>query len=117
MSLIDSLRNYLCPPALRAQVNTLAQQVEHLIMDQIELAAQLDAVTAELTATTEQVAKVGAETDSLIVEVQSLKDLLAGSATVPPEVEAALGRVLAQADALKAATQVVDDKVPDEPAA
>lgn len=68
---------------------------------QAELAADLQKVS-------DQVAKIGTETSTLLQKVADLEAALAAGGPVTAEVQAAV-------DALKAQVQVVDDLVPDAP--
>lgn len=75
----------------------------HKIMaTQQESAAQVTALTAEVT-------KIGTETRSLLTKIDDLLAVIAtGSAQTSTELQAAI-------DALQAQVQVVDDLVPDAP--
>ncbi len=63
-------------------------------------------LAAQLKANTEQAAKIGAETQTLLDKIRDLLEQLANQSGVTPELQAA-------ADALKAQLQVVDELVPD----
>lgn len=60
----------------------------------------------KLEAISTQVDKIGTETGTLVTEVQTLKDELAGRDDVPDD-------VVQKIDALAARIQAVDDLVPD----
>lgn len=79
-----------------AAIQTLERKVE----------MSFDAITAGITALTSQVAKIGAETDTLIQKVADLETVIASMDNPPPALQAAF-------DALQAQVQVVDDKVAD----
>jgi septal ring factor EnvC (AmiA/AmiB activator) len=67
-------------------------------------------VTAQLTATQAQVAKIGVETRTLLEKITELQAAIDNQNNVSPELQAA-------ADALAAQVKVVDDLVPDSPPA
>ncbi len=73
--------------------------LEKLMSTQEELAASLAQVS-------EQVAKIGTETSTLVQKVDDLTAALAAAGNTTPEVDAALA-------ALQAQVTVVDDLVPD----
>lgn len=83
---------------------TALNEIKELIMGtQTELAADIANVTA-------QVAKIGTETAALLQKVTDLQTIIDSQGGVSPELQAAV-------DALKAQITVVDDLVPDAPAA
>lgn len=77
------------------------------------MTTQAELVT-KVTALTEQVTKIGLETSNLQDSVAALQEQLAAAGgaggTITPELQAAV-------DALAAQVQLVDDLVPDTPAA
>jgi hypothetical protein len=75
--------------------------IERVIMTQNELAAQLTAVTDQIT-------KIGTETAATLQKVKDLEAVIAAGGEVSAEVQTAL-------DALKAQAQLTDDLVPDAP--
>jgi ABC-type transporter Mla subunit MlaD len=84
-----------------AILHRLAEMETNIMATQAELAAQL-------TAATEQAAKIGGETRTLLTNIEDLLAQLATAGGVTPELQAA-------ADALKAQLDVVDALVPDAP--
>src|SRR5262245_805511 len=84
------------------QNRLILRELENIMATQEELAADLAAVT-------EQVSKIGTETSLLLVKVNELEDALAAAGGTTPEVDAAMA-------ALKAQVNVVDEMVPDTPA-
>ena len=86
---------------LGTKLNQVIERLKSMAQTQTELAAQLKA-------STDQVAKIGGETRTLLTKVQELLDQLATQTGVTPELQAA-------ADDLKAQLQIVDDLVPDAP--
>lgn len=100
----------------------LVKKVQVIMATQAEVAAELANVTNELTATKDQVAKIGTETSALIAKVgdqQTAIDQLTAelqNMTVTPELQIALANVKAASAAVKSQAQVVDDLVPDAPA-
>lgn len=101
-------------PQLEVVASVLSVQLEQLqvainqlkeliIMNQQELAQGLDTIRA-------QVEKIGTESALTLDKVAALEAALGNAGGVSPEVQAAF-------DALKAQVQVVDDLIPDPPAA
>ena len=89
---------------VNADILTALNEIKELIMaTQTELAADIANVTA-------QVAKIGTETAALLQKVTDLQTIIDSQGGVSPELQAAV-------DALKAQITVVDDLVPDAPAA
>lgn len=84
---------------IAASIHTLK---EMLMKTQAELTADLTAVSAQLT-------KIGVETSTTLQRVADLEAALASSGATSPELEAAV-------EALKVQIQVVDDLVADAPA-
>lgn len=76
-------------------------KLNKIMATQAELAAQLTALTGQVT-------KIGTETQATLQKVQELQDALNNAGEVTPEVQAAF-------DALKASVQSVDDLVADAP--
>ena len=74
---------------------------ERIMTTQLELAAQLNAISVQL-------GKVGAESSATLQKVADLEVALANAGNVSPELQAAF-------DAVKAQVQLVDDLVPDAP--
>jgi chromosome segregation ATPase len=77
----------------------IISRLEKIMSDQAQLAT-------DLTAVTQQIAKIGTETAATLQKVTDLEAALNAGGAVTPEVQAAF-------DALKAQVQVVDDLVPD----
>lgn len=80
---------------------TVNNKIDTLMATQAELAQQLTTIT-------DQVHKIGVETQSLLQKVADLETALGNQGNVTPELQAAF-------DALKAQVQSVDDLVPDTP--
>jgi ABC-type transporter Mla subunit MlaD len=80
------------------QLRAISQQLEVILTNQTEHAAQLEAVAAQVTKTRE-------ETLARVAELQAALD---AAGTLTPAVEAAMA-------ALMATVQVSDDVVPDAP--
>ena len=78
------------------------ERLEYIMATQAELATALTTVTDEIT-------KIGTETQSLHAKIDDLTAALAAAGATTPEVDAALAALQAQAKA-------VDDLVPDVPA-
>ena len=92
-------------------VNLAASGIIEAINQLKELIIMNDAeATAALTAATNQIAKIGTETSALIQKVNDLTVLVNQQGSLSPELQAAVAAVQAQ-------VQVVDDLVPDAPAA
>ena len=72
------------------------------------MATQAELATA-LTTVTDEITKIGTETQSLLAKIDDLTAALAAAGATTPEVDAALAALQAQAKA-------VDDLVPDVPA-
>ena len=96
---IKAVLEWLRSHANIATKHDLRELEKTIMASQAELAAQLKA-------NTEQAAKIGAETQTLLDKIRDLLEQLANQSGVTPELQAA-------ADALKAQLQVVDDLVPD----
>jgi hypothetical protein len=96
---IKAVLEWLKSHANLATKHDLKELELKIMASQAELAAQLKA-------NTEQAAKIGAETQTLLDKIRDLLEQLANQSGVTPELQAA-------ADALKAQLQVVDDLVPD----
>ena len=75
--------------------------------------AKLQAAAAVQVETKEAIVKVGTETESLITKVAELQAVIEGMNGAPAELMAAADAVSANATAVRAALQVVDDKVID----
>ena len=73
--------------------------LEQIMTTQTEIATTLEGVTAQL-------AKIGAETLTLLNRIEDLTAAVAAAGAATPEVEAAVAALQAQA-------QIVDDLVPD----
>lgn len=86
-----------------ANQHLIIQKLNSISMTQEELAQGLADVTA-------QVAKIGVESKTTLQKVSDLEAALAGQDNVSPAVQTAF-------EALKAQVQVVDDLIPDAPAA
>jgi ABC-type transporter Mla subunit MlaD len=94
------------PPAA-PDVEHLFDHLEDIIMaTQAELLASLQTVTTALQGVGAQLTKA---TDEIIVA-------LSNAGAVSPEIDAAVAGLTAVADALKAASQTLDDLNPDAPA-
>ena len=78
----------------------IIDRLEHIMSTQSDLATQLNTVTA-------QVAKIGAETQTLLAKIVELTDAIGTGGDTTPEVDAALLALQEQA-------AVVDALVPDQ---
>ena len=86
---------------------SLNEKLKDIIMTQKELADGLTALTAQQG----KIAKEQSDRfDAQALKIQELTDAINAGGTVTPEVQTAL-------DGLKAATQALDDTIPDAPAA
>jgi len=81
------------------KVRKIGKSLETIMATQQEL-------TAQITAATEKLTKIGTETGTLLTKIEELKTALANAGNVSPELQAAV-------DALAAQAAVVDDLVPD----
>ncbi len=79
-----------------------------------EIIADINATKEKLVSATTKLAKIGAETDSLLARIKALEDAIAAG-TVPQAVLDAFAGVKEQATILDTALQAQDDKVPDAP--
>jgi hypothetical protein len=93
----------LCGIIFLNQVNIMTQ-LENATALLLEAAAKTDAINVQL-------AKVGTEIETLKAAVAT-----GGAGNTTPEFDAALSKVFASIDGLKATAQVVDEKNPDAPA-
>jgi len=78
-----------------------------------EMADQIDALTERSKADTAKLEKIGTESKELLKTIQDLRDVIANNTGVPPEVEAAFGRLSTQYDVMSGAIKTDDDNVPD----
>lgn len=99
---VQELHVHLAPRHLEASLSTILTQLENILMKQSEGAAALVAVATTLD-------KVSGETTQLLVEVQTLKDLLGQADEVSPELQAAIDAVASRAAAIDA---LVPDATP-----
>jgi predicted nucleic acid-binding Zn-ribbon protein len=94
---------------------------DQLMASEAEIIASLQDATAQLTATTEQLAKVGVETATTLQKVTDLETVIASlqasGAGVSPALVAAVDALKAQVLATQAATTAVDVLVADAPVA
>lgn len=88
---------------LAAVLTRILKALERIMTTQTELAQQLAGITTQLD-------KIATESSATLQKVADLEAALANSGNVTPELQAAF-------DALKAQVQIVDDLVPDAPAA
>jgi len=80
---------------------------------QTELAASLEAATAELANVSAVVTKISGETQALLDRIAELQVAVENAGNLTPEVIAARDALQAQVEAVKAAVQAVDNQVPD----
>ncbi len=102
-------------PTEQQRHQSLLKKLDNIMATAKEMADQIDALTERAKADTERLAKIGTESDALLKTIQDLKDAIANSTSVPPEVEAAFGRLSTQYDVLSGTITADDDKVPDAP--
>ena len=81
--------------------NRLEKKVRQIMATQAEIVTQLTEANATL-------AKIGTETDSLLVKIAELQSIIDGMADASPELVDAMAAVSAQ-------IKSIDDKVPDAP--
>ncbi len=86
---------------IRRKLRRLLRKVNVIMATQAQL-------TAQITALSDQVAKVGAETTKSLQMIADLQALIAAGGTVTPELQTAV-------DALAAQLKTVDDLIPDPP--
>lgn len=96
-------------------LHDILTKVDHIMATQADLAAALNTTNDALTAIGTEVDKVGAETTTLVTAVANLTAIISAGGGTSPEVDAALAKVQASADALAAKVKAVDDLVPDAP--
>lgn len=92
----------------------LLKLIRQIMATQAEIAAELNTTKDRLAAATAKINKIGTETDTLLVKIKELEDVI-NAGTVTPELQAAFDAVKTQVDALETAATVADDKVPDAP--
>jgi len=80
--------------------------LDQILLNQEKIVATQAELAVQVTALTDQVGKIGAETRTLLTRVEELLAVIAAGGEVTPELQAAV-------DGLKAQVQVVDDLVPD----
>lgn len=96
----------------------LIERLDAIMTTQAEVTAALTAATQKLDAALSTLTKVSGETGALLVEIQTLKDLIASMGnTVSPELAAAVEAVASKAQAVADAATGIDGQVPDEPEA
>ena len=97
---------------LRGKQQQCSYPWEYILWDKLKemekrIMATQEELAAQLTAATEQAAKIGGETRTLLTRIEELLAQIAAGSVVNPELQAA-------ADALKAQLDVVDGLVADE---
>ena len=126
-----TIRHVVEAPWLAALLTELIDELKGYRMDATQLQAALEAATTELKAakasldaTNTVMGKVVNEETGLLVQIQTLTDLLAGQQSLPPEVVAAVGALNAAVADVKASAATVatsagaaDALVPDTPTA
>ncbi|HNB43303.1 MAG TPA: hypothetical protein PLL72_03810 [Burkholderiaceae bacterium] len=126
-----TVRHVVEAPWLAALLTELIDELKGYRMDATQLQAALEAATTELKAakasldaTNTVMGKVVNEETGLLVQIQTLTDLLAGQQSLPPEVVAAVGALNAAVADVKASAATVatsagaaDALVPDTPTA
>ena len=126
-----TVRHVVEAPWLAALLTELIDELNGYRMDATQLQAALEAATTELKAakasldaTNTVMGKVVNEETGLLVQIQTLTDLLAGQQSLPPEVVAAVGALNAAVADVKASAATVatsagaaDALVPDTPTA
>lgn len=94
-----------------SHVESLGVKMDLLNRKVDDVMATVNELTAELNAVKDQVVKIGTETRTLLTKIDDLTAIItSGNVPVPPDVQAAL-------DDLKAQAKVVDDLVVDAPTA
>lgn len=91
----------------------ILHKVENIVATMADVKIALDKANDTLTAVGTEVDKVGTETQTLITAVANLTAIISAGGATTPEVDAALAKVQASADALAAKVKAVDDLVPD----
>lgn len=92
------------------------ERLDSIMNAQDQLVLDISAVTDGLVAATAKIEKIGAETDALNASIAALQAAIEAAGATSNGVLMALATLKAQAAVLAAATQTVDDKVPDAPA-
>lgn len=98
----------------RRLLKQIAEQQRKIMAKIIDITASLNELASKLTSATEQIQKVGTETEALQARITELGDIIANG-EAPAELVAAFEAVRAAAENVKAAAQAVDEKVPDAP--
>ena len=88
-------------------------KVTHIMATMADVKTALDKANDTLTSIGTEVDKVATETQTLITAVSNLTAIISAGGATTPEVDAALAKVQASADALAAKVQAVDALVPD----
>lgn len=102
---------------LRAAVHSLNRKVQTVMTTQAEAAALLANVQASLDAALARLEKVALETTGLQDAVAALQAAAGAAGPLDPVLEAAINATVAKAAAVAAQAAVVDNLVPDAPAA
>jgi len=84
-----------------------------IVMNNAELLDHLTSVDDALAVIAVEVGKVSGESNSLLIEVQELKNQLAAAGGTTPEVDVAIAAVEARAGTLAASVSALDEQVPD----
>lgn len=131
MTATFTIRHMVEAPWLAALLTELIDELKGYRMDATQLQAALGAATTELKAakasldaTNAVMGKVVNEETGLLVQIQTLTDLLAGQQSLPPEVtaavdalNAAVADVKTSAAAVATSAGAADQLVPDAPGA
>lgn len=88
------------------------KDIQKIMATTVETLAAIKILSDNATAQAAKLTKIGLETDGLNKKIQDLLDAQA-QAEVPAVVASAIAALVTQSDALTAAVQTVDDKVPD----
>ena len=96
-----------------AGIEPVLQLLKEITMTQETIAQGLTDLSAQLTAATEVITKVGTETDGLLGKIADLEVVIASLSDVSPALQAAFDAAKAAADSVAAAAGSVDAKVAD----
>lgn len=98
-------------PEGQAHQQNLRKLTRKIMATQAEIAERVRQATVRAVNLTNQITKIGTETDALKKKIDDLENALPGD--VSPELETAVADLKSQFTALEEATKATDDKVPD----
>jgi hypothetical protein len=94
-------------------LETIDQHLHKIMATNADIVVQLNQVNTNLQAANVEIAKVGAEQDTLIQKISDLQAIIAAGGAASPELVAAAQAVADQAGVVATGLDAIDAKVPD----